>query len=394
MAARTFHYADDTVESSATVSGDQDKVTLTFTPEDVSAYYLVASAMITAKLTTVLGLGKLVDKSGPTDLARYQNCGARATTDYMSMFDLAAITYGVAPGSKSYAIDWGGDGTHTKYIEEARILALKKGANDNDASDDTQSTTTSSAYQDKLSLTFTPGTSGDYLILACTHYGHNSTTSEIQIALDVDGAVYGAAQLRARVATTAAAYAWGTVVKVTLSAASHTVKVKFRSVDNATTANLQYTRIIALRLSDFENAYYAESRGDQNTTSSAAQTAASLTQELQPVSHVAFACALRAVNGTGVQGFTKLTNAGGDMIAENSRASETGSTTSVHPEPFVQMIKFTGSGVSDTFSIKYRNGDNATRTDIYDAAIAILQLDVPDHLPPNNWQQMMPLLAQ
>jgi len=133
---------------------------------------------------------------------------------------------------------------------KALSIAVSGGSGDPtywQASSDTVSQTTGTAYTNKVTLTFTPTASDDYLIVAYAEHsvtGYGSHTAR----LTVDGVVEGEQQRRTRINDY---YPFSIVKAATLSAASHTIAIDFASIDGGT-ASIRNARIVALRKASLE----------------------------------------------------------------------------------------------------------------------------------------------
>ncbi len=134
-------------------------------------------------------------------------------------------------------------------------------------------TRSSSTFADKATLTFTPGSLDDYLIVAfCYLYNSSTSSGQPQARLDIDGTVYNNADTRGTGSSEYIPVGW--MKRHSLSAASHTIKIQYASGDNFWTIGIGQARIMAIPLTGYTN-YYNE--GSNGTTSASWTNIASVT---------------------------------------------------------------------------------------------------------------------
>jgi hypothetical protein len=115
------------------------------------------------------------------------------------------------------------------------------------AANDTEGSTTSTAWQMRTTLTFTPTVADDWVILGFAEYKGSSTSYSVLARMTIDGAAEGQITVEPKATSD---YQSFTASKVTsLSAASHTVTLDYASENAAATARLRNARIIAIRKS-------------------------------------------------------------------------------------------------------------------------------------------------
>ncbi len=254
--SRQYYYAESIAESSYnTDTNYQDKTTLTFTPDDNSTYLIIASWLMRQSWTSTWANGKLTRTTGtPKDFNELIYLPKDAT-DYISGGTIGIDTFSSSPDSQTYKIQYATSNTSgTTYMKEAKIVALKLSSADKYAESEEISTTTSTSYQDKTTLTFTPDTAGDYIIIAtATVYG-SSTSYDFRTQLSVDGVASSTSNIET--ANTSNRYLWGIVKKVNLTAASHTIKIQYSTESSSYSAKIAHARIVALRADEFNNNYY------------------------------------------------------------------------------------------------------------------------------------------
>ena len=124
-----------------------------------------------------------------------------------------------------------------------------------------QSTTTSTSYQDKVSITFTPISTKNYTILGYAEINSSSTSYQVEAVLTVDGTIYQNTSYRPKDANDI--YPLSTIKKIELSSAQHTVQIQYRSSSGSATAKIRNAKLIVMEL----DPEYNESEGQSTTTS-------------------------------------------------------------------------------------------------------------------------------
>lgn len=217
--------------------------------------------------------GNAIPNLSVTTQGLFDGCESFDPNNYSQMLASLHATYA---GSGTVAIENILRGTVGGAIKEkhTHVLALELRDEDEHAGSAGTSTTTSSTFQDKVTLTFTPATNGDYLIVADAQIKHGSTTDSVECQLDVDGTIYHF--MRDEPASVNEWRPWtcvlGAISGETLGqfdASSHTLKIQYRSRGGSVTAEIRQARIICLRLDTFKSFYYAEALNRQtNSTTS------------------------------------------------------------------------------------------------------------------------------
>ncbi len=128
------------------------------------------------------------------------------------------------------------------------------------ASFTTEKTTSSSTFQDELTLTFTPSQAQDYLIVAhCRVRCTNTSAGQPQARFLVNGTDMGDADCRS--------YGTGDYIpvtfvkKISLAASSQTIKLQLASGDNFWTVGMTNAMIMAIPLSGYTTGYNEGSNG-------------------------------------------------------------------------------------------------------------------------------------
>lgn len=369
--ARSYQYnSADTETSDAAADYSKQQVTLTFTPDASSTYFILATWMMQQLTSTVRYIaGRVRNTTTPTTFQEYLYENHDNTEDYLSCLGLGVDTFGGSPASQTYAIEYKGENAAVAAkCKNARIIAIKKESADEYNESTGRSTTTSATPQDKATLTFTPGSQGDYIVIAAAGLDCSSASVDMGCMLDIDGTDYGVAAIRL-VDTATNRYGWFFMKKVNLTAASHTIKIQYNS-DGAATVGIQDARIIALRADTMDNVYADEETTRQTTTSSSyADTTVSITQTPENVDHLILGGALMDSSSASQNYYIQQLEG---ATQKWEQAHEVRATTNIYPTFGMYMSTLAAS--STTFKLQVRR--ETSNTVGYDeASLIILQLE-------------------
>jgi len=117
-------------------------------------------------------------------------------------------------------------------------------------SSNSESSTTSGTYVDKLTLSFTPTLAGSYLIVASAELKGSSNAYAVQVQMTIDGVAYANPSWQPDDANTWESFFTSKVTSFNIGV--HTIAIRYASEDAAQTVTIRNARIIALFLSDFE----------------------------------------------------------------------------------------------------------------------------------------------
>ena len=258
-----FQFAESLEESSWNANTEyQDKVILTFTPPTSADYIVIATAEVQGNCM-----------SPPDVKARLYNGTSTwqeliyRVKDITDWYPFSALKRVHLPASSQtikiqYAIS---QTTSSVRIRNARLYAFSLSSEY--AESEAESSSTSTSWQDKVALTFTPSTSGDYLIIATANLGGSSTYRSTLVQLIQDSSIVHAGPIK-EPSTDEARYTFGVMRKINLDATSHTFKIQYRTEGASKTAYISYAHIVAIRVDQFSNNYYAESEGESGPAAS------------------------------------------------------------------------------------------------------------------------------
>jgi hypothetical protein len=256
-----FQSAESLGESSWSANTEyQDKVVLTFTPATAADYIVIATAEVQGNCVSPPDVkARLYNGTSTWQELIYK---VKDITDWYPFSALKRVY--LSASSQTLKIQYGlSETTSTAKIRNARLYAFSLSSQYTE-SEAESSWNTNTNWQDKVALTFTPSTSGDYLIIATANLGGSSTTYSTLVQFLRDGVVQ--AGPTRETSASEARYTFGVMRKVNLDTTSHTFKIQYRTENTANTAYISHAHIVAIRVDQFSNNYYAESEGESGPT--------------------------------------------------------------------------------------------------------------------------------
>ena len=175
MAARQAFSHEDLSEDSTTTSGSwPTTATFTFTPDASSDYWIFFSCLFANGSGTAAHYGEasVYHDQGATSVGYWAHRSQETSSpqDWCSVFCVHKSTFGASPGAQDYIVSINSShaGDTTK-IKDIRFLAIKADAADQYAVQDASASTTSTSYTTRTTLTFTPASTGDYLLISSAY---------------------------------------------------------------------------------------------------------------------------------------------------------------------------------------------------------------------------------
>lgn len=301
MASRTFHYLSYTtvVNTSSVSFADASNGGLVFTPADNTTTVVIAVTQAHGNSTSASRRPEFILQrtSGTPKTFNAPIPQVGVINEVMHPVFMAVESWGASPGAQTYQLQTATQSTlSTTTTQNTRIISIELGASDQSiGSYNSRTTTTSSTFAaTNGTLTFTPSSTGDYVILAAADIDNNNNNTNATwsaIALDVDGTQYATKTYHGRTNTSSNIFNWGAVKKVNLSNASHTIAVKYKSNGGTATTGANNVTLVAIRADAFDNVFYDEVTARSTTTSGSAQDFVTSTHTPQAVNYVVFASA-------------------------------------------------------------------------------------------------------
>lgn len=215
-------------------------------------------------------------------------------TEYPAIGGMFAHAAGVTPADVTYAIQYAPSAASTLKGRNARLSWLKLGVNDAVMTAYAAQTTVSTTQVDAATLSFTPPSAGDYMVL-CSFTLNNSVGTATAYVQLTDGTTSGPEV----VLFGANASKFTALLPLNLVGISgaKTVSLKVRSSSGTNTVTIQNLTLVALRLDRFANVY-SNLLAAANTGTDTAYTATA-TQTFTPAAAKHLSIATWQVYGAG-----------------------------------------------------------------------------------------------
>lgn len=382
MASRQFHFTESLGESTTTVAGvdgGSDKCTLTFTPDADATYAIFCSAVVSSDSATA---DRFVGIDIWEDSTLKYGAGFRPkefTTpqDWGGFFAIVFYTAGSSPSPVSWRMNFYTNASgSTVRIKNARMTAVK--LNDThdhyitNYSDASIASTTSSTLQTWDTLTFTPASTGDYLIIGfgCILPDDNGGRTKISL---YDGTTdYGA--FDSYHPDNEGGLTACFIKRFNALSGSKSYSIRFASPDNAMWVGLMGAGILALRIDGFENVWEADSYtvASGTPTTYTDRLALSFTPA-KAVKHLVFGAASFRIGSTTVSGYVQaiLDNPSTtfcEIIHEGQNAAGYNTTPA-----FAAVVNLVASAANLKWQTKTESGTNTHYID--GQSLVVLQLE-------------------
>jgi hypothetical protein len=236
----------------------QDKVSMSFTPQVTADFAVVATAEVQGSSTNYQTKAQLIVGSATYQELKYR---VKDITDWYPFCGLKRLRL---DGGTSYSVKiqfCTSNVAGTAYIRNARIIIIS--LQSEYAESEGLSTTSSTSWQDKTTLSFTPPIDGDYLIVGSANYRGSNTNYYTKIQLIQDDMIVHVDTVgRPGADTTASYYTFGVMRKVNLNASQHNFKIQYCASAPPAIAGINYAHLLAIKLTQFDNNSYAESEAE------------------------------------------------------------------------------------------------------------------------------------
>jgi hypothetical protein len=294
--ARGWYRAQALARASTNSTAYVDCVALSFAPTAETTYYLLWSAQSDCSSNGRNNQLRLRDDTGAATLASPVARVSSAADDTISFGGIARWTAGAAPGTRTFSVEHAINiGDATIGTADTYLVALQAQPGDAFAESAGTSSTSSSALADKATLSFTPEAAGDYLILFSAELSGlipSTAQGNCRALLEVDGTAYFDTQDGLASRTSSQFGSWSGAVRASLTAAPHTVKLRYAAADNVNAVSIRQAAILAMRLDGFAGHATGQDNTRQATSATAPQVAASASLTAQAGEHLVIAAAL------------------------------------------------------------------------------------------------------
>lgn len=265
---RQYYSAATEAEASTSSSTYSDAETLTFTP-DASATYAIIASWEAQPWHGGFGYYRLHHDTPAAAIHTFYH--RRTSTGSSEWSADGAIDIYTAPGSpasQTWSIEFADHfNFQTEKIRARRMLALRLESDDESSELGSAFTTSTdhTVYQTAHSLTFSPASTGDYLIIVSGQLGIAGTGYPFA-QLDVAGSTsHTDTFIKDRASTPNEQYVLWFARVANLTTGSKTINVDIKSSDS-TAVSLDTCAILALRLDGFEESYYVQDLTDDTNT--------------------------------------------------------------------------------------------------------------------------------
>jgi hypothetical protein len=192
------------------------------------------------------------------------------TTDWYHFSAVKYVT--LSAGSHNIDLEYMTDGDQASF-RNSRIIAIEMtipAAQYDETETQVDSTGTPPPETEGASITFTPSSSGNYLIIASANVYHDDNADSAWGRMRIDNTVYG--EMLIEPDDVSERMNFGVIKNITLDASSHTINLTVQNDDaGTTTASMNHAHIAAIRLDTFSEYHYSETE-TQNDGSSAWET--------------------------------------------------------------------------------------------------------------------------
>ena len=303
--ARQYYAVEALAEATTTSATAVPVTTLTFTPEANSDYLLFFSAQATCDSTTdddrvIVDLADV--EAGyallwRNEIRAHEFSGPQ---DYASVFGIAKVSFGASPGAHSYDAVFNSSASgQTVKVKNVRIIAIKAAVADQFAATSGLGSQTSSTFSTYQALTFTPASTGDYLVLAVAAIASDVNAGNVAARLvhATASVSYGGRTLN--VIDDFENRVFAVAPKISLPNASQTFNLQYNSPDNTTVAYCLRGAILALRLDGFDEVFQGQDFGTPvGTTSTSYQNGLTVSGTPQAVAHLIIGTAVQRIAST------------------------------------------------------------------------------------------------
>jgi beta-lactamase superfamily II metal-dependent hydrolase len=234
------YYKDDNQDSQVSVTTSESAVASLAFDAAAGNYLLVATAEPCPNSTSysIYTRFKVDGAIYDEDLLESQD-----TTNYYSFGAMRVVS--LSAGSHTLAITAQSE-SGTMYIRRPRLLAVPLASIEYFyAENEAQASTTSTSFQNKTSLDFTPSSQADCLIFATARYKGNSTSYSPEVNMTVDSTSYGDCPLEPQDTSDYATFA--SLKALNLTSANHNIMVNYKTESSKATSYIKNSRIVAIK---------------------------------------------------------------------------------------------------------------------------------------------------
>lgn len=253
-----IRYQESLSASSTASTTYQDKISISFTPQITSNFTIIATAEVQGSSTSYRARAQLAVNSSTYQELVYR---VKDMTDWYPFCGLKQLTLNGGTNYNFKVQFCTSNAAGTAYIRNARLLVLSLASEY--AESEGLSTSGSTNWQEKATLSLTPATSDDYLLIATANYRGSSTNRDTKIRLIEDDTIVHADTIgRPGADTTSSYYTFAVMRRISLDTSTHSFKLQYCSSATPAIAGINYAHIAAIKLSQFDSNNYAEDENE------------------------------------------------------------------------------------------------------------------------------------
>lgn len=378
-ASVAYFYESSDDESSTTSADFQDKVTLSFKPDQADNYLVIASALVKVSNTEdEVNVRLLVDDveyaaenfvASGAGSANYYPFAAHKIFYFDDSIHILRLQYNIERIAG------------TGYIKNARIFAIRVSDNTKADNSEDESQTNATFYQNKAVLSFTPASTENYLVLASAEVSGNSTGYSTCARLTHDGASQGE-MLREPSSASAHWYTFALARRLELSGGIHEENLQYRAESEVEgrEAKIRRARVAAVWLRDL-GTFFTDNENEAGGMTSSTTYENVLRLHIPPTAagrYLIIASAIFGQSDTSLYTTVDLDIDG----ADNTTASYRPKDATDDVPYFTIMVKELSAGPHEV-TMKYTTSGASGTARIKNARIIIVELS-PDYRL--NWE--------
>jgi hypothetical protein len=313
----------------------------------------------------------LFDNTGATILEQVEITPTVATTHKIPVGGVSIFTTGSNPPEQlMQVIHATSNASAESGIQEVCILAVELTERDVFNSSLGATDTTSGTYANKVSITITPPSAGDYLIIG--HSTETESTTSTNGKTQLYNGTTGINPIEGQDNKGIAIQPFTYMARVTNLSSPQTWSIQHARYAGSGTATIANARLLALRLADFPAAYWAEDRTPHTSTGAYQDSAVVGPVTPAAADHMVIATGLVTMSANG------LTTLAGNKI--NATDGDVGTTFSQETafagfrKSWLALRKRTETATSTTWKTRYSRVSGTETITSQDHVIAVLRL--------------------
>jgi hypothetical protein len=252
-----YSYSESLIETELSVTSSwEDYLTLTVKPTATTDYLIIATSDMGPDGTAPQA-GDMTSLRLRVDNTDTYHEVVKSFEDPTDWYHFSAVKYlTLLPGSHDIELEYKTDGD-TGTFRNSRIIAIEMNIPSDQYDENESSVQSTTSEETAAEITFTPSSSGEYLIIASANVAHTDNKNSVWGRMYIDGTLYGETLMEPSVVTEVMNF--GVFKNITLDASSHTINLTVLSEDDpGDTSNMIHTHIAAIRIDTFLESYSNE----------------------------------------------------------------------------------------------------------------------------------------